>query len=67
MSDLSLAEGKNDDKGNNLDSIENSSTSMRRINIAKVVVNIGVGKSGEPIERAKNALEELTGKKPTSR
>jgi large subunit ribosomal protein L5 len=67
MSDLSLAEDKNDDKGNNVASIDDSSISMKRINIAKIVVNIGVGKSGEPIERAKNALKELTGKKPTSR
>jgi large subunit ribosomal protein L5 len=67
MSDLSLAGDKNDNKGNNIASIDDSSNSMKRINIAKIVVNIGVGKSGEPIERAKNALEELTGKKPTSR
>ena len=67
MSDLSLAGDKNDNKGNNVASIDDSSNSMKRINIAKIVVNIGVGKSGEPIERAKNALEELTGKKPTSR
>jgi large subunit ribosomal protein L5 len=67
MSDLSLDGDKNDNKGNNVVSIDDSSNSMKRINIAKIVVNIGVGKSGEPIERAKNALEELTGKKPTSR
>jgi large subunit ribosomal protein L5 len=67
MSDLSLAGDKNDNKGNNVASIDDSSNSMKRINIAKIVVNIGVGKSGEPIERAKNALGELTGKKPTSR
>src|SRR6476619_409342 len=67
MSDLSLTGDKNDNKGNNVASIDDSSNSMKRINIAKIVVNIGVGKSGEPIERAKNALEELTGKKPTSR
>ena len=67
MSDLSLAGDKNDNKGNNVASIDDASNSMKRINIAKIVVNIGVGKSGEPIERAKNALEELTGKKPTFR
>jgi large subunit ribosomal protein L5 len=67
MSDLSLTGDKNDNKGNNVASIDDASNSMKRINIAKIVVNIGVGKSGEPIERAKNALEELTGKKPTSR
>ena len=67
MSDLSLTGDKNDNKGSNVASIDDASNSMKRINIAKIVVNIGVGKSGEPIERAKNALEELTGKKPTSR
>jgi len=34
---------------------------MKRISVDKVVINVGVGKSGEPIERAKNALFELTG------
>lgn len=38
---------------------------MKLINLEKVVINIGVGKSGEPLERAKNALEELTSRKPT--
>ncbi|MFQ5941652.1 MAG: 50S ribosomal protein L5, partial [Nitrososphaerales archaeon] len=33
----------------------------------KVVINIGVGKSGEPIERAAKVLEEITGHKPSSR
>ena len=66
MSDLTLAEDKNDNKGY-VAANDDPSISMKRINIAKIVVNIGVGKSGEPIERAKNALEELTGKKPTSR
>jgi len=40
---------------------------MRVIEIEKVVINIGVGKSGDPIERAKMALEELTGQKPSVR
>ena len=38
---------------------------MKQINLEKVVINIGVGKSGEPLERAKYALEELTSRKPT--
>lgn len=38
---------------------------MKLINLEKVVINIGVGKSGEPLERAKSALEELTSRKPT--
>jgi large subunit ribosomal protein L5 len=38
---------------------------MKLISLEKVVINIGVGKSGEPLERAKNALEELTSREPT--
>lgn len=41
--------------------------SMKKIAVDKVVVNIGVGKSGEPIEKAKKALTELTGNKPAVR
>lgn len=67
MSDLYLARDKSDNKDNNIAPTDDRSISMKRINIAKIVVNIGVGKSGEPIERAKHALQELTGKKPTSR
>ncbi|MGI0049819.1 MAG: 50S ribosomal protein L5 [Nitrososphaera sp.] len=37
------------------------------INVDKVVINIGVGKSGEPIEMAKKALLELTGQQPAVR
>lgn len=40
---------------------------MKRITVSKVVVNIGVGKSGEPLEKAKQALEELTQQKPAVR
>jgi large subunit ribosomal protein L5 len=37
---------------------------MRVIRVGKVVVNIGVGKSGEAIERGKSVLEQVTGQKP---
>ncbi|HID18878.1 TPA: 50S ribosomal protein L5 [Candidatus Bathyarchaeota archaeon] len=33
--------------------------------IGKVTVNISVGRSGEPLERAMKILEQLTGQKPT--
>lgn len=33
---------------------------MKKISVEKIVVNIGVGKSGEPLEKAKHALQELT-------
>ena len=42
-------------------------TTMKKISIAKVVLNMGVGKSGEPIEQAKRALEQIAGQKPNSR
>lgn len=41
--------------------------SMKRIAVDKVVINIGVGKSGEPMEKAKKALTELTGHQPAVR
>lgn len=40
---------------------------MKRIVVDKVVINIGVGKSGEPIEKAKKALLELTGQQAAVR
>jgi len=40
---------------------------MKEIHLSKVVINIGVGKSGDPVEKAKNALSELTGKTPSVR
>ena len=38
--------------------------SMKKISIDKVVLNMGVGKSGDPIEIGKKTLEQITGKKP---
>ena len=40
---------------------------MLRPRIEKVVVNISVGKSGEPLEKAMRVLEQLTGQKPCKR
>ncbi|MCS7097644.1 MAG: 50S ribosomal protein L5 [Candidatus Methanomethyliaceae archaeon] len=37
---------------------------MRNIRIGKVVVNMGVGESGERLEKAMKVLEQLTGQKP---
>lgn len=39
----------------------------RRISIGKVVLNIGVGRSGEAIERARRVLEDLVQQKASSR
>lgn len=36
---------------------------MRKIRIEKVTLNIGVGESGEKLERARKLLESLTGRK----
>jgi large subunit ribosomal protein L5 len=38
---------------------------MRKIRVGKIVVNIGLGKSGEAIERGKKVLEQVTGQTPT--
>ena len=38
---------------------------MRKIKVGKVVVNIGLGKSGEAIERGKKVLQQVTGQTPT--
>lgn len=40
---------------------------MREIKVGKVVVNIGLGKSGEAIERGKRVLEQVTGQQPSQR
>ncbi len=40
---------------------------MRKISIGKVVINIGVGKSGEAVERARKVLEQITAQKPATR
>jgi len=40
---------------------------MKKISLAKVVLNMGIGKSGEPIEIGKKTLIQITGKKPNAR
>ena len=40
---------------------------MLKPRIEKVVVNVSVGRSGEPLERAMTVLEELTGQRPCVR
>ena len=37
---------------------------MKEISIGKIVINIGVGRSGEPVEKAKKALNALIGQQP---
>jgi len=40
---------------------------MLKLRIEKVIVNMSVGKSGEPLERAATVLEQLTRQKPCMR
>jgi large subunit ribosomal protein L5 len=40
---------------------------MKKISLQKVVLNMGVGKSGDDIEIAKKALHQISGKKSSSR
>lgn len=40
---------------------------MRTVRIAKLVLNIGVGRSGEAIERARRVIEDLVKQKASSR
>jgi large subunit ribosomal protein L5 len=40
---------------------------MRVIKLAKVTVHIGVGKSGEMLEKAMKVLSEITGQKPCTK
>jgi len=40
---------------------------MRIIKLAKVTVHIGVGKSGEELEKARKVLAEITGQKPCTK
>jgi len=39
---------------------------MREVRLEKVTVHIGVGQSGEALEKARTILNELTGQKPSS-
>ena len=46
---------------------QQTENSMRKIFLSKVVLNMGVGKSGDPIEIGKETLTQITGKKPNAR
>ena len=43
---------------------QQTQSSMKKISLNKIVLNMGIGKSGEPIETGKIALVKITGKKP---
>jgi large subunit ribosomal protein L5 len=40
---------------------------MREVKLAKVIVHINVGKSGEMLEKARRVLNEITGQKPCTK
>jgi len=40
---------------------------MKKIFLNKIVLNMGVGKSGDPLEIGKKTLVQITGKKPNTR
>ena len=40
---------------------------MKKISLEKVVLNMGIGKSGDVIDIARAALEQISGKKPSTR
>ena len=44
-----------------------SENPMKELKIGKVVVNISVGQSGQPLSNAMDILEQITGQKPNQR
>ncbi len=46
---------------------EENSNPLRIVRIEKVTLNIATGKSGEPLEKAKKVLNQLTNKTPTTK
>ena len=46
---------------------QTTESTMKKISLDKIVLNMGVGKSGDAIEIAKKALDQISGKKSCSR
>jgi large subunit ribosomal protein L5 len=44
-----------------------SKNPMREVRLAKVIVHISVGKSGEMLEKARKVLQEITGQRPCTK
>lgn len=51
-------------KTQEVEAVENP---LRRVRIEKVTLNIATGKSGEPLEKAKKVLTQLTGRVPATK
>src|SRR5438128_12079350 len=50
--------------GKTVEDTEKDANPMRAVRIGKLTLNIATGKSGEPLERAKKDLNQLTNKTP---
>ncbi len=46
---------------------ESKENPLRQIRVEKVTINIATGKSGEPLEKAKKVLNQLTGRTPATK
>lgn len=47
--------------------VEAAGNPLRRVRIEKLTLNIATGKSGEPLEKAKKVLTQLTGRVPATK
>jgi large subunit ribosomal protein L5 len=50
-----------------VEATETISNPLRNIRIEKLTLNIATGKSGEPLEKAKKVLNQLTGRTPATK
>ncbi len=54
-------------KGDVLDQDIPTPNPLRNIKVGKVVLNVATGKSGDPLEKAKKVLHQLTGRTPATK
>src|SRR3989440_9715741 len=53
--------------GKTVEDTEKDANPMRAVRIGKLTLNIATGKSGDPLERAKKVLNQLTNKTPATK
>ena len=53
--------------GKTVDDTKKDANPMRAVRIGKLTLNIATGKSGDPLERAKKVLNQLTNKTPATK